>query len=218
MTTIEVTSKSQQTLDKIEKWLNGDGDVATYSSGQLAHWAKRHLKDEAGHQCTECGWCEPNLTLGRTILTIDHVDGNWLNNKYDNLKVLCFNCHTLTQTYGALNVGNSPRSRPGLPQKQREGYYIREVKTQLDKECGDSTCSNIIAIRSTHCRKHAPVYSVRKTKIDWPSDEDLVDAVKRSNFYALGKVLGVSDNSIRKRLKSRGYDIKTLTKTQQEEK
>ena len=212
MEKIVVTSYREKTQDKIKRWIEGDGDVASYVGGQLTNWAKRYLKEAAGDKCTECGWGIPNPTLGRTILTIDHIDGNWTNNRYDNLKVLCFNCHTLTSSFGSLNVGNSPRSRPGLPQKVREGYYVREVPEAVIKTCAETECGATISNRSTRCRVHAPRASVRKSKIVWPSDEALIDGIRRSNFYALGKALGVSDNAIRKRLKNRGYDIKTLAK------
>lgn len=212
-----VLTKEQETEDKLARWLAGDGEVATYANGQLAHWAKRYLRNEAGHKCTKCGWSTPNPVLNKPILTIDHVDGNWLNNSYDNLKVLCFNCHTLTESFGSLNIGKSPRSRPGLPQKQREGFYVREIKVAVDNICGDENCNEVIGSRSKHCRKHAPSKSIRRTAIEWPSDEELVDALKRSNFFALGRELGVSDNSIRKRLRGRGYDLKTLKKLQEDQ-
>lgn len=33
-------------------------------------------------------------------LHIDHRDGNWRNNTVENLRYLCPNCHTQTETYG----------------------------------------------------------------------------------------------------------------------
>lgn len=44
----------------------------------------------------------------------------------------------------------------------------------------------------------------RQTKIEWPGDQELLEMLKNSNYFALGRKLGVSDNAIRKRLKKRG--------------
>lgn len=38
--------------------------------------------------------------LGKSLdLEIDHLDGNWRNNLFDNLRYLCPNCHSQTPTY-----------------------------------------------------------------------------------------------------------------------
>jgi hypothetical protein len=39
-------------------------------------------------------------------LQLDHIDGNRYNNKLENLRILCANCHAQTETYAAKNVGS----------------------------------------------------------------------------------------------------------------
>lgn len=79
-------------------------------TGLLRSSVRTLLLENSNYTC-ECGWSTPNPTLGRPILTIDHIDGNWNNNYIWNLRVLCYNCHTLTPTFGTLNRGNKSGRR-----------------------------------------------------------------------------------------------------------
>jgi len=58
-------------------------------------------------RCEECG-----ITEWRGLpapLQVDHADGDRLNNELANLRILCANCHTQTETWGFKNA----RRRPG---------------------------------------------------------------------------------------------------------
>lgn len=52
-----------------------------------------------------CGWNKTNPITGRVPLEVHHVDGNPENNKENNLRLVCSNCHALTPGFRNLNKG-----------------------------------------------------------------------------------------------------------------
>ena len=68
---------------------------------------KRYLMDKYECKCQKCGWGEVHPITGNVPLQIHHIDGDCLNNKEENLQLLCPNCHSLTETFGNLNKNSS---------------------------------------------------------------------------------------------------------------
>lgn len=48
--------------------------------------------------CEHCGWAE-KTSDGYTPLELDHINGDRHDNRIENLRILCPNCHSLTPTY-----------------------------------------------------------------------------------------------------------------------
>lgn len=95
-----------------KKWLRGEHEGSD-TRGVLLPSIRLRLVQQTNYKCSECGWGKPNPVLGRPILTIEHIDGNWKNNTPDNVRVLCYNCHTLTPTFGSLNKNGLSNERFG---------------------------------------------------------------------------------------------------------
>ena len=139
----------------------------------------RGVKDEC-----ECGqgpvWNGQPLTL-----QIDHIDGNKFNNKIDNLRIICPNCHTQTKTYA--NNGT------------------RAVAQYNYCECGKQI--NKLSARCNSCESKT---RIGKTLIEFPPIEDIIAMVKETNWTKAAKEIGCSDNAIRKHLIRNDIDIKTI--------
>jgi len=87
-----------------------------YPAPTTSRFLRRYLVQILGEACANCGWAKRHPTTGRVIVEVEHVDGNWANNRPENLTLLCPNCHAMTPTFRALNKGRGRRwrERPAL--------------------------------------------------------------------------------------------------------
>lgn len=53
-------------------------------------------------ECEECGWAEKSND-GRIPLELDHINGDSRDNRLNNLRILCPNCHSLKPTHRGRN-------------------------------------------------------------------------------------------------------------------
>lgn len=85
---------------------------------------RRYLLEKCGHSCQECGipdnWNNKSLSLH-----LDHIDGDSDNNNLNNLRILCPNCHSQTETYGAKGRGSRYKK------VAKRNVYLRQYKGSL---------------------------------------------------------------------------------------
>lgn len=83
-----------------------------FENGMLSSISCRtYLIKKHGTSCWSCDWSGVNPTSNLPIIELEHKDGDSTNNKPDNLELLCPNCHAMTPTYKALNMGKGRHKR-----------------------------------------------------------------------------------------------------------
>jgi hypothetical protein len=70
---------------------------------------RKFLTEERGYKCECCGlsdWQGKEITL-----QVDHIDGDSDNNHKSNLRLICPNCHSQTETFAGANKGKGRWSK-----------------------------------------------------------------------------------------------------------
>ena len=160
------------------------------STYKNSHLRDRLIKEGLKEYKCENPQCGISEWLGKPIsLQIHHINGDNNDNRLENLQLLCPNCHSQTDNFGGKNI-----------KKEKQVHYCeqcnKELKTSESHICPECASRN-------------------RRKIERPSKEKLLELIKTTPFTTIGKIYGVSDNTIRKWCKSEGLphlkkDIKNL--------
>ena len=90
----------QKTKDAMA-WSRGKFTKTIFEYGRGGNH-KLFLIGERGHYCESC---RNNMWLGQLItLELEHINGDNQDNKKENLKLLCPNCHSQTNTWKGRNI------------------------------------------------------------------------------------------------------------------
>lgn len=88
----------------IKKWLNKE-IPGTRGTIQVSNYIRRWLFEKHNNSCELCGWSAINKWTQRVPLQVSHKNGDWTDNRPENLELVCPNCHALTEFHGSRNRG-----------------------------------------------------------------------------------------------------------------
>lgn len=146
------------------------------SSYVHSHNLKNKLvkKGLLNYECYICGlkeWNEKEI-----VLQLDHINGKSNDNRMENLRLLCPNCHSQTETYAG-------------KKKKQEKQKKRLVNCQ---SCNVSVSNKIF------CDECDKKIKIKRRKVERPTYDELKKLIESIGYSATGRIYGVSDNSIRK--------------------
>ena len=128
---------------------------------------KQNIKKYKCKICKISSWQNKPITL-----QLDHINGIKSDNRLENLRWLCQNCHSQTENWGS---------------KKRANKCLN--------------CKTKISSKAKRCNSCANKTTPRKTKIKWPNLKELKYMTDKYGFSKTGRILGISDNAIRKTIK-----------------
>ena len=137
------------------------------------------------NKCEICGQL-PEWNGKELVLQLDHINGDHNDNRLENLRILCPNCHTQTETFA-----------------NKRGKKI--------KYCPDCGCE--ISSKSQYCKKCGPKHRNSNFKVsleEKPSKEELLEMIKTIPFIKIAEKYGITDSAVRKWCKK--YEIPSTKK------
>lgn len=118
MDKIDYTHFSYKQQTKVQQYT--DAELFALDTGIPKTTVRYRLKKRKQYICSECGlneWRNKHISL-----QMDHINGNHNDDRIDNLRWLCPNCHSQTDTYAGRGIKN-----------KNSTDLIKRAKDHLDK-------------------------------------------------------------------------------------
>lgn len=203
---------------KDEKQLTNEEYFCIDSSRNNWHSKIRILKYELKkHKCEECG-CLPEWNGKSLSLQLDHISGDTFDNRLENLRFLCPNCHSQTVTFGSKNK-----------KKEIEKEKVFDIKIfELNKEAPLKE-KILLSLEELGIRKSAAFFKMsiknlkslcnhyeidlykisNNLKIDWPSLPELQKLVLVQSLTDVGKKFELTANAIKRHIRKNNLFLPT---------
>lgn len=168
-------------------------ELLVKNSNHKSQNLKRRLIQE-GYKEDKCEICgQTNIWNGKTlVLQVDHINGDHYDNRLENLRIVCPNCHTQTDTFAS-------------------------KKSKKEYRCVD--CGQKVNYKSTRCLKCSAIDNAKRKQKNsgkqYPTKEELEKLILEKSFEEIGRMYDVQGNAVKKwcikhNLPSRKVDIKKL--------
>lgn len=180
----------------LREYLSNQFTITSYRLKRLL--LREGLKEALCEKCHRSEW------EGEAIpLQLHHKDGNNRNNSFDNLILLCPNCHAQTENYCSRNIRHA---HPGVCQ-----WCGGDVKKEDNQFCS-AECYYEYIRRN---RKKKEVKQEKKQKKEsyhssCPAKDILITDLSCMSMRQIGRKYGVSDKAVCKWLKKYGLPTKTM--------
>ena len=168
----------------------------------------RCLKYKGG-SCIICGYNKCNRAM-----CFHHIDPSkkefgiaepctisWfrIRNELKKCVLLCVRCHAEVHD-GSINIG------PYLINDMNDDSAYKKHTKNPPNKCTDCGC--LISMTAKRCQK---CHLVMSRKVEWPTPNFLSQLLETTSLVEIGKLYGVSDNSIRKWCISYKIDYKSIS-------
>lgn len=167
----------QFTTTPLEKYLilNEDNSKTIATHDLKKRLIKEGVKEE---RCEECGIKEWNGE--NAPLELHHCNENPFDNRLENLRILCANCHAVE--HKKIRILKSKNKKTA---RKPRVYHCTSCDKEISK--GHKLCLKCLGLKNRRANR--------------PSKEDLENLIEQYGYSKVGKMYNVSDNAIRKWLK-----------------
>ena len=158
------------------------------------------LSGKREYRCSICGinvWNNKPLRL-----RLDHIDGDCTDNVENNLRFLCPNCDSQTDTF-CRGERSKDLSHKWWEDLTDLGNIRPKLKPKPVKILKCKVCGGTVAKNSKHmiCRKCYLLCPTNRKVKNRPPISQLLKEVNKLGYVGTGKKYGVSDNAVRKWVK-----------------